>query len=128
MGMKPGKLIFKEFEDKGFDVRKFIIQLLKIPEPIKNRENILSFLKPHKPVSQLYNCEMVKTSILKCRYWYKYFKAHYTTGINTSKSNKLGLSVKHIIKLANRKPANISIRFTINQLKTSQSFLIQFWK
>lgn len=54
--MEPGKSIYKEFEDKGFDVRKFIIQLLKIPEPIKNREKILSFLKPHKPVSQLYNC------------------------------------------------------------------------
>lgn len=54
--MEPGKSIYKEFEDKGFDVRKFIIQLLKIPEPIKNRENILSVLKPYKPVSQLYNC------------------------------------------------------------------------
>lgn len=47
VGMKPGKSIYKEFEDKGFDVRKFIIQLLKIPEPIKNRGKILSFLKPH---------------------------------------------------------------------------------
>lgn len=45
--MKPGKSIYKELEDKGFDVRKFIIQLLKIPEPIKNRGEILSFLKPH---------------------------------------------------------------------------------
>lgn len=45
--MEPGKSIYKEFEDKGFDVRKFIIQLLKIQEPIKNREKMLSFFKPH---------------------------------------------------------------------------------
>lgn len=124
VGMEPVKLIFKEYENERLDVRKHIMQYLKITEPIRNGENkfFLIYLNPRKPVRSCTIARWLKTVLGNAGIDTSIFKAHSTRGASTSKANKLGLSVKQIMELANWKSANTFYTFYNKPIENESEF------